>query len=134
MAQLTPEIRHAYANAIQILFGGAVSATPDDINDAVVDDIDTMIREISKCSKDLTEFYFGFIYDATVSKAVESLVSKIFDKFIEQKIAENRLNDKLSELLLNWVNQLTGNRRFVACLYQARVNWRSKVTIDLLGI
>jgi hypothetical protein len=133
MAQLTPELQQAYSDAIQILFGGVVESTPDDINDAVVADIDTMIKEISNCSQVLTEAAFKAIYDATVSKAVGYLLSKILDGFVKSKV-EGEVNDKLSELLLDWVNKLTANRKFMGCIYQARANWRSQVTIDLLGI
>lgn len=48
--------------------------------------------------------------------------------------ATSDIQDKIEELFSVWIMALMGNRRFVACLYQARRNWRSKIQIELMGL
>jgi len=133
MTTLTPELRQAYHDAVQTLFAGTLQSTPDDINQEVVDDIDTMMIEISKCSKAFTELGFNLIYEATVQVAVGYVISKILDG-LAANYAKDKINEKLKEVLMDWVNSLMGNNQFKACINVARVNWKSKVAIDLLGL
>lgn len=133
MTTLTPELRQAYHDAIQSLFGGVVQSSPSDINQAVANDIDTMIIEITKCSNALKELGFDLIYEATVNVAVGKVVSKILDGLLADYTKE-KINEKLKEILLDWVGTLMGKKQFQACINVARVNWRSKVTMDLMGL
>lgn len=131
MAQLTPELQQAYSDAIQILFGGVVESTPDDINDAVVDDIDTMIVSIAQCSKEITELGFKAIYTVSLNPLIGFVLNDILKLSAQQAYPAKRT---INYILKKWVEALTNNNQFAGCLYQARANWRSTVTIDLLGI
>lgn len=133
MATLTPELKAAYANAIQVLFGGVVQASAGDITPTVVKYVDTMMTEISKCSKAITELSFSLIYEATVSGVIGHVISKLRGD-LAGTVAAELINEAVSELLQNWVTSLSSNRQFVGCLYQARANWRSAITLELMGI
>ncbi|MPW44753.1 hypothetical protein [Acinetobacter guerrae] len=133
MPVLTTELQQAYANAIQVLFGGVVQANPGDVTQTVVEYVDTMMKEISSCSQSITQFSFGLIYDATVGAAVGYVITKLRDDLAAEVGAE-LVNNQLSGILSDWVTALTGNNQFVGCLYQARANWRSAITIELMGI
>lgn len=133
MTTLTPVLKQAYVDAIQSLFGGSVQASTDQINQAVVDDIDTMMIQIAKCSETITKLSFGLVYSATVGIVVGHVISKIRDD-LAATVAAAGLNAAISTLLKEWVNAVAGNRQFVGCINVARANWRSKVTIDLMDL
>lgn len=133
MSTLTPELKAAYADAIGVLFGGVVQASAGDITPTVVQYVDTMMTEISKCSKAITELSFSLIYEATVSGVAGYVISKLRDD-LAGTVAAELINAAVAELLQDWVTSLSSNRQFVGCLYQARANWRSAITIELMGI
>ncbi len=56
MSNLTKEqVKEAYAKAIEVLFGGVVQASPDDITEQVIQDVDKMISEIANCSQNIAK-------------------------------------------------------------------------------
>ena len=63
MQKLTQIEKEIYASAINSLFGGSVQATPDQITLSITQDVDTMIQEISKCSKAVGSFAFEMFFD-----------------------------------------------------------------------
>ena len=127
---LTPELKQAYVDAIRILFNGVLTASPDQINTQIVADIDAMIGEIAKCSQAMSRLGFELIYEVTLGQAVGSVTESILD-FILVRMA---VNDKVQDLIEKWVLKLTDDFRYRPCLEAARVNWKSRVEIDLLDI
>lgn len=61
---LAPEVKQSYANVIKILFDRVLSAETYQINDQVVEHVDTMLREIAKYSKAIKELAFQALYSA----------------------------------------------------------------------
>lgn len=52
MSDLSKEqVKEAYAKAIEVLFGGVVQASPNEITEQVIQDVDKMISEIANCSQ-----------------------------------------------------------------------------------
>ena len=123
---LTPELKRAYADVIDLQFNNVIKATPDQINQQVVDDIDTMMIEIAKCSQAMAQFGFEVVYKLTLATAV----GKIIDGFIKSK----GTNAAVKFTLKKWVTELASRRQFAPCLNGARVNWKSKIELDLLDI
>lgn len=136
MTTLTPELKEAYADAIGVLFNGVVTANPEDITPTVVEYVDTMLKEITKCSAaivGLLEDMVGVIYNYTLSEAVGNIIYKIRDDYAG-KMAASAVNHALKESFIKMVNALTSNKQFVGCINTARANWRSAITIELMGI
>ena len=127
---LTPELRQAYVDAIRILFKGVLTASPDQINGQVVADVDAMIKEIARCSQAMSKLGFELIYEITLGQAVGNITESILD-FILVRMA---VNDKVQDIIEKWVLKLMDDFRYRPCLEAARVNWKSRVEIDLLDI
>lgn len=137
MSNLTKEqVKEAYAKAIEVLFGGVVQASPNEITEQVIQDVDKMIGEIVNCSKNIAKIGIDIIYKATIGRAVDA-VTGYFDNILIDTLldeATSNVQDKIEDLFNAWVMALISNRRFVGCLYQARRNWRSKIQIELMGL
>ena len=138
MQKLTQIEKEIYASAINSLFGGSVQATPDQITLSITQDVDTMIQEISKCSKAVGSFAFEMFYNFVLAwipgKAVEYVfegveyqTTTLLGKFVATELVNAGL---LNDLVLF----LSRSHRFIGCLYQARANWRSKIQLELMGL
>lgn len=121
---LTQDVKQTYADAIGILFGGVLTATADQINDQVVEHVDTMLREIVKCSEKITSLSFDLFYKIVVEKSGVRILGELFEK----------IANKVKEYIEDWVKTLSKNYQFAPCLAAALVNWKSTIEIDLLGI
>lgn len=126
---LTSEVKQSYANVIKILFDGVLSAEPDQINDQVVEHVDTMLREIAKCSEAIKKLAFETLY-SVINLPLGGLTSSI----IMNWYINNQANGKIEDIIEEWVIALTSDYKFRPCLEGARVNWKSTIEIDLLGI
>ena len=124
--ELTPELKQAYVDVIDLLFNGVLKAQLDQINEQVVVDIDTMMVEIAKCSQKMAEFGFDIVYKLTLGTAI----GKIVDGFIQSKGSSAAVKSTLKK----WVMELASHRQFAPCLNGARVNWKSRIELDLLDI
>ena len=124
--ELTPELRQAYVDAIEILFAGVIEADTGQISDDVIHDVDKMLVEISKCSEKISSLGFDLLYKVTLCSVI--------GKVIENLILRYSTNLVVKKTLKEWVIALSSNYQFSPCLNAARINWKSKVEIDLLGI
>lgn len=141
MQKLTQIEKEIYASAINSLFGGSVQATPDQITLSITQDVDTMIQEISKCSKAVGSFAFEMFYNFVLAwipgKAVEYVFEGVeyqITTLLGQFVATELVNAGVQSLLNDLVLFLSRSHRFIGCLYQARANWRSKIQLELMGL
>lgn len=82
MSNLSKEqVKADYAKAIEVLFGGVVQASPDDITEQVIQDVDKMIGEIANCSTNIAKIGIDIIYKATIGRAVDA-VTGYFDNIL----------------------------------------------------
>ena len=128
--QVTSQVKQIYANLIGILFNGAVTATPDQISNQVITDVDAMMIAIAKCSQPFKEATFKVIYNVIIGKFVGKFVESIVENFILREHIEGKIED----LIQDWVLSLVKDYQFRPCVDGARLNWRSPIEIDLLGI
>ena len=86
--------------------------------------------------KNIAKIGIDIIYKATIGRVVDAATGYFDNILIDTLLDEatSDIQDKIEELFSAWVMALIGNRRFVACLYQARRNWRSKIQIELMGL
>ena len=96
----------------------------------------TRISEIANCSQNIAKIGIDIIYKATIGRVVDAATGYFDNILIDTLLDEatSDIQDKIEELFSAWIMALMGNRRFVACLYQARRNWRSKIQIELMGL
>lgn len=140
---LSAQEKVAYAQAINVLFGGAVHANPAQITEDVAIDVDKMIFEITKCSQAIAEFSFSTFYSFTLGHAVKYAAQYAASQMVNGMSLIHALFIEAGGVLLDyevsgyfgsWVANLMSNRRFVGCVYKARANWRSKIEIGLMGL
>ena len=141
MKKLTNLEKQIYASAIVSLFGGTVQATPEQITKEIADDVDSMIKEIAGCSETIRNFAFSLFYNFVLAWLPGKAVEYVFDgvpqnvyTMLGQWWVGNQVDTTVESLLGDWLATLLRNRRFIACVYQARRNWRSKIEIGLLDI
>ena len=127
---LTPELKQAYVDAIRILFNGVLSASPDQINDQVIADVDAMFVEIAKCSQAMSRLGFELIYELTLGMALGKITGSLIGNFFLRAKVEEKIQDKVEQ----WVLGLTSDFRYRPCIEGAKVNWKSKIELDLLDI
>ena len=130
MKKLTNLEKQIYASAIVSLFGGTVQATPEQIT-----------KEIAGCSETIRNFAFSLFYNFVLAWLPGKAVEYVFDgvpqnvyTMLGQWWVGNQVDTTVESLLSDWLATLLRNRRFIACVYQARRNWRSKIEVGLLGI
>lgn len=132
------QINEAYAKTIDILFNGAVRATPEQITPEVIEKVDKMIREIVNCSKALTELSFKLIFQATVGNNIANTVDKYVENFwVRLFFIYDPAGSALSpvvDVLVKWVQTLNKHRQHKFCVITARSRWRSPIEIALMGI
>ena len=127
---LTQELKNVYANTIGIVFNGVLRATPEQINDQVVTDVDKMLVEIAQCSKGVSSFGFDVLYQLILSNPV----GKAVDNIVENFFLHYKITTKIEDVLKDWVMALASKYQYRPCLDGARVNWKSKIELDLLNI
>ena len=127
---LTPELKQAYVDAIRILFNGVLTATPDQINERVIADVDKMLKEIATCSKALANLGFDLVYDLILDKKVEEGLKTVIENFLVRYFTLNKVKD----IIQDWVLKMVSDVRFKICLDSARVNWKSRIAEDLLDL
>lgn len=134
------KIKEKYAQAIQILFDGAIEVLPDQINDEIMLCVDRMILDIAHCSKNITAFafdtFYQFVFAHFTQHALQYALNKInpshsllssFIVWLGAEYSDNQLSDSLSE----WVATLARKRQFIGCVYTARLKWRSRIELEL---
>ena len=127
---LTQELKKVYADTIGILFNGVLRATPDQINDQVVTDVDKMLVEVARCSEAVSNLGFDALYELILSTPV----GKAVDNIIENFFLHYKVTTKIEAVLKSWVLTLASKYQYRPCLDGARVNWKSKIELDLLDI
>ncbi|MFB2578750.1 hypothetical protein ACEYX6_06295 [Acinetobacter sp. c2-A9] len=102
MANVSKE--ELYCKLIDVLFAGAVQATPDEINDEVIRIVDTMLVEITKCHntvKPLAVLFDGLatMYENAVPEEIKLLIaSTTWQDYLKGKI-QGAMLDKIKEIL-----------------------------------
>lgn len=150
-----------YVKIIDVLFAGAVNASPDDINNEVIRIVDTMLVEITKCHntiKPLAVLFdgLGTMLEGEVPNEIKVLIGSMpWQEYLLGK-AEGAATKKVAEIIgediidpiakaekaakiLNifvesWIKYSNKDRRMLLCINKARANWRSAVQIALLGL
>lgn len=120
------EKQQAYADAINILFNGAIPVEPEQVNEEVMKLVDAMIADITKCSQKIASFGFDVIYKLTTDTALGMFIPTLFIKL--------GTSAAIKALLKKWVLKLSSGYQFIGCLNTARANYRSKIQIELLGL
>lgn len=168
--EINYEMQEKYVGLINSLFGGAVRAEPDQINEEVITYINKMYTEIADCHMTLGAFAVPFL---TIGKIMDDLIpaelkfifgDMTFQEYVEDKTmgalvgaleglisgstvippsakSLNAVVDKkglaldfFAALIETWLDYTEGNRQLVMCINVARVNWRSKVQMALMGL
>lgn len=150
-----------YAKMIELLFAGAVSAEPDDINDEVIRIVDTVFLEITKCHnriKPIAVIFDGIgeLYDGAIPDELKLLVgSKTWQAYLLGKIQATAV-DKVADVVgkdiadpitkatkaaevvgvfyESWIKYSQKDRRMMLCINKARVNWRTPLQLALMGL
>lgn len=132
------QIQQVYSEAISVLFGGAITAEPEQITEQVIQAVDTMLNEIAVCSRLVSNVSFNVLYAILLSPMVGAVVDKVLDpyhvNFLQKMAIKYTANKTVKTVLQEWVNHLSANRRFIGCINQARANWRSKIQIELMDL
>jgi len=116
---LTNDQQAAYHAMIQKLYGGVVYSTPSMITDSVASVVNTILDEAIECSKAfvITEELIGYLYPVgTFAGLTRDLV------------------ESARSVLENWVEVISGNRIYEACINTAKLNHRTPLELALLGI
>ena len=159
MSKLTKE--QAYCKMIDVLFAGAVRATPDEINNEVIRIVDTMFVEITKCHnmvKPIAVLFDGFatLYEGAVPDEIKLLVGSVtWQEYLlgkAQGLAVDRVADIIGKDIADpiaktakavevvktfydsWIKYSQKDRRMLLCINKARANWRSPLQIALMGL
>lgn len=107
MSNLSKE--QAYCKMIDVLFAGAVRATPDEINDEVVRIVDTMFVEITKCHntvKPLAVLFdgLGTMYANAIPAEIKVLIgSETWQDYLKGKLPSIPNEKELQEKFEGWV-------------------------------
>lgn len=136
------QIQQAYADSINILFGGAVQAEAEQISEQVILDVDTMIGEIANCSKSMTELSFNLIFSVLLaigSGKIVDVATNVFGVYADNFFVRFMLEYEpaglaympVSNFLHDWVQALMKSRSHKACILTARAKWRSKIEAEL---
>lgn len=98
-----------YAKMIDVLFAGAVSAEPDDINDEVIRIVDTVFLEITKCHnriKPIAVIFDGIgeLYEGAIPDELKVLVgSKTWQAYLAGKTPSIPSGEALADGVKNWL-------------------------------
>ncbi|MDO4693668.1 MAG: hypothetical protein Q4A62_03445 [Eikenella sp.] len=148
--------KQAYAKMIHVLFGGTLQASPNQITPEVAQMVDEMFGEICKCHQRLMPFavladgvansvmalmpeelklIFGnqSFADYLKNKGVDETVRYIKRRGINSAVGVHNAYKVLSAFYESWVKYTDPNRKLKICIDTARLNWRSKITIELSG-
>lgn len=134
MTKLTKrQVQEAYAKSIEILFNKTVRATPEQITPEVIEKVDLMIGEITKCSKALQELSFRLIYKASSMMVGTYVIDRYVENFIQNLVVKQGVA-QYGNLLAKWIGSLETNRKHKFCVITARSKWRSAIEAELMGL
>lgn len=118
---LTYDEKQDIADAIKVIFKGAVHATPEQITDEVADMVTKIINEIAICSK-------------RIETTLEVTQKLLYKRFPVQILIGKIGKKQLGKLLSKWFESIYRNFATRACTNTAAARWRSPVTIALMGL
>jgi hypothetical protein len=121
MADLTQKDKQAIVDAIEVIFNGAVYATPDQITDEVADMVTKIINEISSATKKIKYTYGGVFSILYLGLPVTGIIAGI------QKLL-------LGQLLALWFREITQYIGLRSSLVTAAARWRSPIELALMGL
>ena len=121
---LSIEEKEAVSGLINILYDGAIPVEPEIITDETVEQVDNILRQISKCAERMHLLFegLGLIYEVFSMIAVEKTVLEILEK-VGRKVLEDAMKDVLTKLKIKNSNR--------ACLYYTLNLYKSAVSISL---
>lgn len=143
--------REAIVNQINTLFGGVVRAHESQITEEVALYVDQMFREITSCHEGLAPF--AMVLEG-IAKAIDFIIpdevkvlmgGMSIAEYIEEKgtahlidlVKASKIKDAydiISDIHEIWMKYTDGDRRFQVCINVARLNWRSKIELALMGL
>ncbi|MGC9207537.1 hypothetical protein [Acidithiobacillus sp.] len=116
---ITTEEQNIYNEIINSLYGSALGQTASQINSQVVDDVNTVLQSIVKCSKALAETapLLGLLTPEVTSAAFIKAVLHIGYEEIK-----------------NWLDVVKKHEEYQACVTVATADWEDAIEIALLGV
>ena len=118
---LTYEEKQDIAEAIKVIFKGALPATPNQITEEVADMVTKIINGITVCSK-------------RIEKTLKTTQQILYMGYPIQILIGKVGKEVLGAFLENWFTQLSKNFATRACAVTAAAKWRSPVTLALMGL
>lgn len=116
---LTQEERETYHELVQRLYGGTVSSSPSQITEDVADIVNTILDEAVECSKAVA--------------ITQALISLLFPSTSVISFTKNLVKTGYSAIM-DWLAASEGNEAATACIESAKLNWRSRLELALLGM
>lgn len=113
---LTNQEKQRYHQIIQTLWDGSVSSSPSQVSEEVADIVDTVIEEIYNCSQNFSGTLAFLAAIGGVWILPRNIVKHYFDA------------------LYTWFSDIQGSTTYEACINQAALNWKTPLTLALMGI
>lgn len=148
---MTQTQKEAYAKIVAVLFDGAVKPQPNQITAEVVEIADKMMSEITTCHNRLKPFAvlangiagtaeallpgeIGLVLGTTSFETY--LKDKTFDEVAKALKKSNALSayKALQAFYQAYLQYTAADRRLKICIVTARVNWRSRMEMAVMGI
>ena len=118
---LTYKEKQDIADAINVIFKGAVPVTPNQITEEVADMVTAIINEIAVCSK-------------RIEKTLKTTQKILYRGYPIQILIGKIGKGVLGKLLESWFGEIYKNFATRACTVTAAAKWRSPVTLALMGL
>lgn len=139
---MTLQERQMYVNIIKKLYGTTIYVDESQITDEVVEIVETILKEIRNCTKNLGIFISIVQGLADALQATgEALPEEIIDDMLKDQNLEwirnmrkNFTEAFVESFVTTWINILTGAQQSTICVNTAKLNWKSALAIALLGI
>lgn len=111
--------REKYHALIQQLYGEVINSSPSQIDENVVDVINTILNSAVECSKAvaITPSLIQLLFPS--ASAIQFTVSIVRTGF---------------DAISSWIEASQDNQIAISCLESAKINWRSTLEMALLGI
>jgi len=121
------EKKQKYVEYIDKIWSGSMSGnSPENITQEIVDEMELILSEIRICTEN-----------------INTLLDMLIDRF--KKIYKDRIKWEMlakekavrpgkKSYVYDWLDMLTENKPYHACVVTAAVNWKSSIQLKLMGI
>lgn len=135
---LTISQKERYVEGIQVLFGGTIHAETYQITEEVIHYVDQFIDQVRQCSHAMAQTQLSFLYALTFGPAVAAATGAATAYFLDvlavEIVAKFGAKAAVKKVLSEWVGELGKGYQFPPCLNGARLKWRSKIELELMGL